>query len=35
MEDAEVLGDVLLRGIERLDELADRGRPVAQPVEKP
>jgi hypothetical protein len=34
MEDAKVLGDVLLRGVQRLDELTDRSRAVAQPVQE-
>ena len=34
MEDAKVLGNVLLRGIQRLDELTDRSRAIAQPVQQ-
>ncbi len=34
-EDGEVLGDVLLRGRQRLRQLADRRLAVAEPVEQP
>ncbi|GAC1434362.1 MAG: hypothetical protein NVSMB51_01340 [Solirubrobacteraceae bacterium] len=34
MQDTKVLGNVLLRGVQPLGELADRRRPVTHPVEQ-